>query len=169
MLNDILKDMNLFVDGFGHAGNVNSLTPPPLTTLTEEFRGGGMDAPIAVDMGMEAMESSFELTSLSAQALGQYGLITDARTLLEFRASAEGEVSAIVKSVIINMQGKITGIDYGTWTPGEKALLTLTMMLEYYKLTIDGVIIHEIDILNMKRLINGVDQLAARRAVLGIA
>ena len=53
MLNDILKNMSLFVDGRGYAGNVDELNLPKLALKTEEFRGGGMDAPIEIDMGME--------------------------------------------------------------------------------------------------------------------
>ncbi|SMG63879.1 Phage major tail tube protein, partial [methanotrophic bacterial endosymbiont of Bathymodiolus sp.] len=59
MLDDILKNMALFVDGRGFAGNVEELTLPKLTLKTEEFRNGGMDAPIEVEMGMEKLESEF--------------------------------------------------------------------------------------------------------------
>ena len=40
--------------------------------------------------------------------------------------------------------------------------------LRYYKLEIGGETIHEIDAENMKRVINGVDQLEKRRAALGL-
>lgn len=42
------------------------------------------------------------------------------------------------------------------------------MALTYYKLEIDGRVIYEIDALGMKRVINGVDQLAAQRTALGL-
>jgi P2 family phage contractile tail tube protein len=41
---------------------VEELTLPKLTLKTEEFRNGGMDAPIEVEMGMEKLESEFTLT-----------------------------------------------------------------------------------------------------------
>ena len=53
----ILKNFNLFVDGRGYAGKAEEVTPPKLTIKTEEFRGGGMDVPAAVDMGMEKLEA----------------------------------------------------------------------------------------------------------------
>jgi P2 family phage contractile tail tube protein len=37
MLDDILKNMALFVDGRGYAGNVEELTLPKLTMKTERF------------------------------------------------------------------------------------------------------------------------------------
>lgn len=52
---DILKNFNLFVDGRGYAGNVSEYTPPNLAVQTEDHRAGGMDAPIALDMGMEGL------------------------------------------------------------------------------------------------------------------
>ena len=44
----------------------------------------------------------------------------------------------------------------------------MTLALRYYKLEIDGETIHEIDVENMTRVINGTDQLAARRRALGL-
>ncbi|EGH24729.1 major tail tube protein, partial [Pseudomonas amygdali pv. mori str. 301020] len=38
----------------------------------------------------------------------------------------------------------------------------------YYKLEVDGRVVYEIDALGMKRVINGVDQLAAERSALGL-
>ncbi len=74
MLDDILKNMALFVDGRGYAGNVEELTLPKLTMKTEEFRGGGMDAPIEVEMGMEKLECEFTLTRFDKEALKLFGL-----------------------------------------------------------------------------------------------
>lgn len=42
------------------------------------------------------------------------------------------------------------------------------MSLTYYKLEIDGRLLYEIDPLGMKRVVNGVDQLAAQRTALGL-
>ena len=74
MLDDILKNMALYVDGRGYAGNVETLTLPKLTMKTEEFRNGGMDAPIEVELGMEKLEAEFTLTRFDRNALGLFGL-----------------------------------------------------------------------------------------------
>jgi len=55
---DILKYLNLIVDGRGYAGKIEEYSAPDLTVSTEEFRGGGMDAPIDIDMGQEKMTCS---------------------------------------------------------------------------------------------------------------
>ena len=42
------------------------------------------------------------------------------------------------------------------------------MAVRYFKFTHDGDVIHEIDVDNMKRIVNGVDQLEAQREALGL-
>lgn len=164
---DVLKNINLFVDGRGYAGEVESITPPPLTLQTEEFRAGGMDAPVDVTMGMEKMEASFALRAYDSDVLSLFGVVEGGSVPLTFRGALES-YDGTVKSVLMNMRGKITGIDPGTWTPGELASLTVTVSLNYFKQTHDGKIIHEIDVMNMVRVINGVDALSAIRSALAI-
>jgi P2 family phage contractile tail tube protein len=65
------------------------------------------------------------------------------------------------------MTGTVTAIEHGAWKSGDKATLKLTVSLTYYQYKQNNVPLHEIDIPNFKRVINGVDQLAAQRAALG--
>ena len=73
----ILKNFNLFVDGRGYAGKADEVTPPKLTIKTEDFRGGGMDVPAAVDMGMEKLEGSFSIVEYDPEVLKQFGMFTE--------------------------------------------------------------------------------------------
>lgn len=166
-LNDILKNMNLFVDGHGYAGNVEEITLPKLTMKMEEFRNGGMDAPIEVEMGMEKLELSFSLTKFDADVLKLFGLAPGSSKPINIRGSLLSE-DGTEKPVIINAQGMIKESDFGSWKPGDKATLKGSVAVKYYKLTIDGNVVHEIDVINMIRKINGVDQLAQTRKNLGM-
>ena len=58
---DVRKNINLFVDGRGYAGQLQEFNPPVLTQKTEEFRGGGMVGPVAIPMGLEALMASATL------------------------------------------------------------------------------------------------------------
>jgi P2 family phage contractile tail tube protein len=167
MLNDILKNMNLFVDGMGYAGNVEELTPPKLTMKTEEFRNGGMDAPVEIEMGMDKLEASFSLTKYDADVLKLFGLAPGNTKQLTFRGSIASEDGA-EKPVIIQMQGMLKEVDMGSWKPGDKATLKIAVAVRYYKHTIDGLVVHEIDVPNMIRTVNGNDQLAVTRKNLGM-
>lgn len=167
MLDDILKNMSLFVDGRGFAGNVEELTLPKLTLKTEEFRNGGMDAPIEVEMGMEKLESEFTLTRFDKNVLKLFGLAPGQLTPLTIRGAVISD-DGTQTAVVVNLQGVVREMDPGNWKPGEKATLKIMMALRYYKLTHGGDVVHEIDIPNMVRTIGGVDQLSAVRSALGI-
>ena len=167
MLDDILKNMALFVDGRGFAGNVEELTLPKLTLKTEEFRNGGMDAPIEVEMGMEKLESEFTLTRFDKNVLKLFGLAPGQLIPLTIRGAVISD-DGTQTAVVVNLQGIVREMDPGNWKPGEKATLKIMLALRYYKLTHGGDVVHEIDIPNMVRTIGGVDQLSAVRSALGI-
>lgn len=163
----VLKDLNLTVDGYGYAGNIEEFKPPKLALKTEEHRAGGMDAPVAIEMGMEGLECSFILTGHFTEVLTAWGVVQDGKVQLTARGSLE-DYAGNVTPVVVNLRGIITDIEDGSWKSGEKNNQTFTMKLEYYKREQGGVVLHEIDIPNMVRKINGVDQLEARRNALGL-
>jgi len=167
MLDDILKNMSLFVDERGYAGNVEELQLPKLAMKTEEFRAGGMDAAIDVEMGMEKLECGFTLTRFDKEALKLFGLAPGKVAPLTMRGAVESEDGSTA-AVIVNLRGKIREIDFGSWKPGDKATLKASVSLRYYKLTHGGEVLHEIDVANMIRIVGGVDQLAAQRKALGL-
>jgi P2 family phage contractile tail tube protein len=164
---DVRKNLNLFVDGRGQAGQIDEFNAPKLTLQTEEFRGGGMDAPIDLTMGMEKLTTDFSLVAYRREVLALFGVAEGqfvpfvAREALE---SHDGTVTAVVHT----MRGKITEMDPGTSKPGTIAPIKFAMSLVYYKLEHGGQVIHEVDVENMVRIVNGVDVLSAQRAALGI-
>ena len=166
-IESVLRDINLFVDGRGYAGKVMEFTLPKLTVKTEEYRAGGMDAPVELDMGMEKLECDFSLDSVDRDALRAWGLVESEKPPLTFRGALQDK-DGTVRAVIVRTRGVIKEVDYGSWKPGEKATLKFMAAVDYYKLEIDGETIHEIDIENYTRIVNGTDQVAARRAALGL-
>lgn len=164
---DIRKNFNLFVDGRGYAGQVDEFNPPALTLVTEDYRAGGMDAPIEVEMGMERLESQFVLSAYDADVLALFGVAPGQYVNFTGREALES-FDGTTKSVIHNMRGKLRKLDPGTSKPGEKPTLTVELALTYYKQTHNGTVVHEIDVENMVRVIAGVDRLAGQRAALGL-
>jgi P2 family phage contractile tail tube protein len=164
---DVRKNINLFVDGRGYAGQVENFNAPKLALKTEDFRAGGMFGSVKLTMGMEAMDADFSLIAYDKNILASFGVAEGfnvpftARQALE---SADGTVTPVVQT----MRGKVTEMDEGTSEPGEKSSLKVTMNLVYYKLEHGGEIIQEIDLENMVHIVRGADQLAAQRAALGL-
>lgn len=164
---DVTKNINLFVDGRGYAGQVEEINPPKLTLKTEEFRAGGMDAPIELTMGLEKLEADFSLVSYDKDVLAMFGVAEGVTVPFVAREALES-FDGTVTPVVYTMRGKIKEIDPGTKKPGEKPSLKISLALTYYKMQHGGTVVHEIDVQNMVRIVNGVDVLIAQRAALGI-
>ena len=70
--------------------------------------------------------------------------------------------------VVINVRGYFKEMDFDSWKPAEKATLKCSVACNYYKLSVDGMELVEIDPINMIRNINGSDQLSKLREALQI-
>lgn len=164
----VLKNMNLFVDGRGYAGRVDDVTLPKLTLKTEEHRGGGMDLPVDLDMGMERLEATMTVPDFSADLFRSFGLLDSQGIPMTVRGAIQAQGDAQATPVVVNLRGGWKEIDPGTWKPGDKNALSLTATLSYMKLSIGGEELIEIDAVNMIRRINGADQLSGQREALGL-
>ena len=164
---DILKNFAAFVDGRGFAGEVTEYNPPDLSLQVEDLRAGGMDGPLAIEMGMEALETSFSMSKYDEDVLRLWGVSQGGNVPFVIRGAVES-YDGTVSAVSHTMRGRVTRLARGAWTPGSLAPLQVTMRLNYYKEERDDVVLTEIDITNMVRIVGGVDQLKAQRAAMGI-
>lgn len=164
----VLKNLNLFLDGTGYAGRVDEVTLPKLTIKTEEHRAGGMDLPVALDMGMEKLEITMVLSDFEPEVFASFGLLDSEGKPITVRGAFQAQGSADVLAVAISMRGGWKELDAGKWKAGDKSTLTVTGALSYYKLEAGGTELVEIDAINMVRRIGGADQLAAVRDAIGL-
>lgn len=165
---NVLRNINCVVDGRGYAGRVSELTLPKLSVKTEEHEAGGFDAPIELDMGMEKLEAMFTLRSVEQDVLRSWGLRQGQLVPLTFRGALQSEADGAVTQATAKLRGLLREVDFGSWKPREAAELKCTLAVRYYALEIGGVALVEIDVENMIRVVDGVDQLAAQRAALGV-
>jgi hypothetical protein len=162
----VIKNFNLFVDGVGYAGLVDSVSLPDIELTVEDHRAGGMDGSIPLDLGMEPIEMSFELAEHSRRIFEQFGLQNQAAVALTFRSAMVDDDTVI--PYVINARGMFTSASLGEVSNGQKNPLSVTIKLRYFRLEQASVELWEIDVLNMIRKIAGVDQLAAQRAAIGM-
>ena len=165
---NILKNFALFIDGRGYAGQIEEVNPPKLMIKTEEHRAGGMDAPAEIDMGMEKLECDFSTSNIDSDLLKSWGVAPGNLVPMTFRGALESEDGAVVP-VTMEVRGTVKEIDWGTWKAGEKSPFKASMAVRYYKLDHDGTTLHEIDVDNMTRVIDGVDRLEEQRSALGLS
>jgi P2 family phage contractile tail tube protein len=168
MLPKILKNFAVFVDGRGYAGKVEEITLPKLTIKTEEYRAGGMDVPIAIDMGMEKLETDMTFSDYDSEIFKLFGIISGNLVALTLRGALQEPDKTDAIPVVLHLRGTIRELDFGTWKAAEKATLKMAMDLRAYKLTYNNADVIEIDAENMIRKIDGTDQLATFRTALGL-
>lgn len=164
---NVRKNLNLFVDGRGHAGQIVDFNAPKLQLKTEDFRAGGMHGPLELTLGHEKLESDFSLQSYDADVLAQWNVREGQPVQFTAREALESH-DGTVTAVAHFMRGKIKEIDSGTSKPGELATMKISMALQYYKLVHGGRTVQEIDVENMIVIQDGVDVLASIRAAIGI-
>jgi len=161
----VLRNLNLYVDGRDYAGRVDEITLPKLTLKTEEYRAGGMDAPIEVDMGLEKLEASFTVSDYDPNLFTKLGLAPGEMVNITMRGALDQD--GAITPIRVTLNGSWTEIDMGSWSAGDKSELKVSIAARHYSLSIDNQDVILIDVPNMTRVINGVDALADIRAAIG--
>lgn len=164
-----LKGMNLFGNGDNWQGTVQSITLPTLTRKIEEWRGGGMDGAVGIDMGQDGLLTcEWTVGGLVDTIFDNFGTSRIDADMLRMTGSYERDDVEEVDAVEVVMRGRHTEIDMGDAQSGENTEHKVTSTLSYYKLTINGATKIEIDLPSFVFKVNGEDRLSARRQALGI-
>ncbi|PAJ87923.1 phage major tail tube protein [Burkholderia ubonensis] len=163
-----LKGFNLFHNGENFVGKVTEITLPKLTRKMEDFQGGGMSGPIKVDFGNEGIQMEWTAGGFMKSVLQQYAITQHDGVLLRFAGGYQAEDSTSVDAIEIVIKGRHSEIDPGSAKAKEDTAFKVTTVASYYKLSINGEDIIEIDFVNMIERINGTDLLAALRTAIGL-
>lgn len=165
-----LKNMNTFHDGTSYIGVTKSVTVPVLARKMEAYRGGGMSGPVKADLGFsdDGLQMEWKLGGFDPQVITQFGATSAAAHMIRFAGAYQRDDTGQVSAVEIIVRGRHETLDMGEATPGEDTEHTITTTCSYYKLTMDGVVLVEIDLLNFIEKVNGVDMLAAQRNAIGL-
>ena len=160
----IIRNFNAFIDGRTSLGRATEAKLPQPKIATAAHRGAGMDAAVGIDTGMEAMPCDVTMNEFATDALKLLGTLT--RIVL--RPAGVDPNGGAADIIIASMTGLVTETAPGDLKSGQEAMLKVAMDVRAYKLEVNGVLIHDIDIAAGKRTINGVDQLRGLRAAMGL-
>ncbi|MFA7351682.1 MAG: phage major tail tube protein [Methylotenera sp.] len=163
-----LKNFNLFADAVSWIGLVPEVVLPKLTRVMEGYRAGGMNGSAKVDLGQGDLEAELSLGGLVKQVFEQYANTKVDGVLLRFAGAYQEDATSSVSAVEVVMRGRYEEIDMGNAKVAENADMKVKIPLTYYKLTIDGTEMIEIDVVNFIERVNGVDMLAKQRQAMGI-
>lgn len=161
-----IKGYTAFIDGFGLMGLTTGGKLPPIKAKVEGYRDGGMDGEDDLEFGIEKLEAELTFSELNERVLTA---VLGRDKPITLRGSMEGEGPTASKiAVVAQFRGLVTSVDPGEMGEPKKGEVKLALTPNFYSLRIGGADIYEIDLLNSIRKIGGVDQLAARRANLGL-
>ena len=158
-----LMNMNLFREGAGMLGVVSEVTLPKLTTKTESGRYGGMLGEVEFNMGVDKLELSYKVGGFMQETIASFGAAKLGAEMLRWAGAYQDHDSGDVYAVEVVTRGNLNEIDFGTSKVGEGGEQSHKLSLTYYKLTVDGQDIVEIDMKSGLLVVNGVDQTAAIR------
>ncbi|KAG0190629.1 hypothetical protein DFQ28_001744 [Apophysomyces sp. BC1034] len=163
-----LKGFNLFHNGTSFAGQVAEITLPKLTRKMEDYQGGGMSGPIKIDFGQEPIQIEWTCGGFMRDVLAQYGITQHDGVMLRFAGGYQAEDSASVDALEIVIRGRHMEIEPGTAKAKEDTAFKVTTVASYYKLSINGEAIIEIDFINMIESISGTHLLTPLRTAIGL-
>lgn len=163
-----LKNFIVFKDGISYQGQAPEVTLPVLTRKMEDYQAGGMGGPVKQDFGMEALSMEYKMAGWADGSHSGFGAVRHDAAMIRFAGSLDNEDTGQVDVVEVVARGRISEIDKGSAKVGEATEHTYKMELSYYKEVLNGQTIVEMDFVNMVEIIDGVDNLAATRAALGI-
>ena len=165
-----LKHLNLFNDSNLYGGIAKTVTLPKLGRKMEAYRGGGMDGPAKADLGFsdDGIVLEWTLGGWDLVALRQFGAVRADGVMLRFAGSVQRDDDGGVSAVEIVVRGRHEEIDFGEATPGEDTEHKISTACTYYKLSVDGEVITEIDFLNFVFTVDGEDLLAEHRKAIGL-
>ena len=163
-----LKNFNVFNDAQSFLGLVPEVTLPKLTRQMESYRAGGMNGPVKLDLGQGELEAELTLGGMVTQVFQQYANSRVDGILLRFAGAYQEDATGLVSAVEVVMRGRYEEIDPGNAKVGDNNDMKVKLALSYYKITIHGAEIIELDLTNMVERVNGVDVLAEQRKAVGL-
>lgn len=159
-----IRNFNAFVDGVSYFGLAVEAKLPDVKINTQAYRGAGMEGPVGVDMGLEAMTAEATFHEWAVPLMGQLGRV--GRLVLRPAAMGEGDFEA--DAIIATIGGLFRASEFGGLKAGEAASLKLICDVRQFRLEHNDRVVYDIDLEIGRRVIDGVDQTAGLRRAMGL-
>jgi phage contractile tail tube protein, P2 family len=160
--------MNTFLDGVSYAGETAEVTLPKIAMKTEDWRAGGMTGPVPIDMGLDKIEVEFSAGGLLLAPIRQFGAARHDAAMIRWAGSYRSDSNGRVSAVEIVARGRYAELDLGKAKVGDDTEQKFKMAASYYKLTVDGEELLEIDMVSGIFVSGGIDRNAELRAAIGL-
>lgn len=143
----ILTDFQLYLDGYGLAGEIKSWSPPKINMTSYEHQDGSMSGPVDIGLGAhEKLETTLVMSSYSEEVFNIIGVHKRGKPMLIARGALDRD--GVIEPAVAIMRPFVKGLEMHDWAKGTDTELTFPMTLWYYKFMIGPKNIVEIDILD---------------------
>lgn len=163
----LLKSFNIFTDGLNKHGVTMTVKRPALKFKTEDYTPGGVPFELSAIHGVEKLELELvskgydvELFKSISHKIGG--------NLVRYQGSLHKEDEEEHQMLYGEFRGRIVEVEPSEDKAGEGGEHTFKYVLTYWKESVNGEDIIEIDVMNLKCIINGRDYFAGMRKNLGL-
>lgn len=161
-----LKGFTVYVDGEDQYGVVVDITRPKIARKTEDYTPGGAMMEMTVVHGFEKMELEITSKGYDADMLRSMTSSIGGK-LIRYQGALQEEDGGDYHELKGEARGRIIEADPGSDKQGEGGEHKFKIALVYWKETLDGEPIVEIDVLGNKAAFGGKDERAGLRRALG--
>ena len=165
----ILKGWYVTIDGKGLAGQVAETSFVNLDSTMVEVRSGDQNLKTRLNMGQEAMMYKMALYSFDKDIINAWGRVITGGTDITIRGGWQEAAQGEAEQHTHNMRVSLPSIPAEMYKPGEITTVTYEFDVYYYKWTVDGERLIEIDPENRIHFVDGENQLEAMNAALGFS
>ena len=163
-----LKNFALFGDGEAWVGEIPSVTLPTVTKKTEEYRAGGMHGPVEIDLGHEKLELKLKSGGLKVALIAMLGSQAVGTNVFRFAGAYQEDAAGTVTAVEVIARGRLKEWNPNEAKAGDDNDHDFTIALSYYKVTVDGAELLEIDVPGMVFRVADNDMYSAIRFAIGL-
>lgn len=161
----VQKFFDVFDQNKSFLNQAKSIELPKLVRKMEDYKGGGMDGDIQIDMGQDKMECTITYVGKN-NAAKEWGARTHDAIYRRITAAYQDDDSGAIDAVEWEIRGRLIEIDEGNLEKGKMNEEKEKIAVTYYRKRVNGVTITEIDTVNMVCITNSIDRLAAFKAAI---
>ena len=160
-----LKDFNVFYNGNNFIGQCIEFHRPKLHLKLEDYSAAGV-GPVKINMGVGMLEAEHTYGGYMRDIVNDFGGKISG-VLMRFAGAYQRDDTEEIDAVEIEMMGRHEEIDPGQAKAGKLTEVKVKTAITYYKESINGNKVVEIDLLNKIFFINGTDRWAEIRKAIG--
>ena len=163
----VLKGFNAFINGDNQHGVLVEITRPKIARKTEDYTPGGGMGEMTIVHGFEKLTMEITSKGYDADMLKSMSGSIGGK-LLRYQGALQEEDGTGYQVLKGEARGRITEADPGSDKQGEGGEHKFTVELVYWKESVDGAPIVEIDVIANKAAFGGNDERAGLRSALGL-